>query len=63
MGYIANHHDSLTQSLNEQQKETLQRFDDSFSELNDINEREIFIYAFRLGMRIAIEVLLPNNAS
>lgn len=63
MGYIANHHDSLVQSLNEQQKGTLEKFDDCFSELNDINEREIFIYAFRLGMRIAIEVLLPNNAS
>ena len=63
MGYIANHHDTLAQSLNEQQKETLEKFDDCFSELNDINEREIFIYAFRLGMKIAIEVLLPNNDS
>ena len=25
--------------------------------LTEINEREIFLYAFRLGMRIAIEVL------
>ena len=61
MGYIANHHDSLAQSLNEQQQETLEKFDDCFSELNDINEREIFIYAFRLGMRIAIDVLCENK--
>ena len=27
------------------------------AELTDINEREIFSYAFKLGMRIAIEVL------
>ena len=61
MGYIANHHDSLAQSLDEQQKETLEKFNDCFSELNDINEREIFIYAFRLGMRIAMDVLCENK--
>ena len=26
--------------------------------LTEINEREIFLYAFRLGMRIAIETLI-----
>ena len=31
--------------------------------LSDINEREVFVYAFRLGMRIAIEVLLPEANS
>ena len=61
MGYIANHHDSLVQSLNEQQQETLEKFDDCFFELNDINKREIFIYAFRYGMRIAINVLCENK--
>ena len=29
-------------------------------ELTDINEREIFVYAFRLGMKIAIDVLLSD---
>ena len=37
-------------------KEILEKFDDCYAELTDINEREIFAYAFRLGMRIAIEV-------
>ena len=57
MGYIADHHDSLLSTLNDQQKETLEKFDDCYNELTDINEREIFVYAFKLGMRIAIEVL------
>ena len=57
MGYIADHHDSLLSTLNDQQKETLEKFDDYYNELTDINEREIFVYAFKLGMRIAIEVL------
>lgn len=39
------------------QKEILEKFDDCYAELADINEREIFAYAFRLGARIAIEVM------
>ena len=57
MGYIADHHDNLLSTLNDQQKELLEKFDDCYNELTDINEREIFSYAFNLGMRIAIEVL------
>ena len=60
MGYIADHHDNLLSALNDQQKETLEKFDDCYNELTDINEREIFSYAFKLGMRIAIEVLTSN---
>ena len=60
MGYIADHHDNLLSTLNDQQKELLEKFDDCYNELTDINEREIFSYAFKLGMRIAIEVLTSN---
>lgn len=61
MGYIADHHDTLFKELTEKQKETLEKFDDCWNELTDINEREIFVYAFRLGMLIAIEVLSPTT--
>ena len=57
MGYIANHHDNLQATLTNKQKEILAKFDDCYDELTDINEREIFMYAFRLGARIAIEVM------
>ena len=57
MGYIADHHDNLLTMLSEKQKEVFEKFDDCWDELTDINEREIFVYAFKLGMRIAIEVL------
>ena len=56
MGYIADHHDALLRMLTDKQKETPTKFDDCYAELTEINEREIFLYAFRLGMRIAIEV-------
>ena len=56
IGYIATHHDNLQATLTEEQNDILKKFDDCYAELTDINEREIFVYAFRLGMRIAIEV-------
>ena len=63
MGYIADHHDSLQATLTDKQKEQLEKFVDCYSELTDINEREIFVYAFRLGARIAIEVLCPGSVA
>ena len=53
--------DKETKELTDKQKETLEKFDDCYNELTDINEREIFVYAFRLGARIAIEVLYPYS--
>ena len=63
MGYVADHHASLLSTLTDKQKEILEKFNDCYDELTDINEREIFVYAFRLGARIAIEVLFPNADS
>ena len=57
MGYIATHHENLEATLDEKQKDILQIFDDCWSELSEINEREIITYAFRLGARIMLEVL------
>ena len=54
MGYIADHHDNLLSTLNDQQKEIFEKFDDCYNELTDINEREIFAYAFKLGARIML---------
>ena len=61
MEHLADHHEKLNNTLTDKQKELLEKFDDCYGELNDINEREIFVYAFRLGARIAIEVLLPTT--
>ena len=57
MGYIADHHDNLFSSLTNEQRCILEKLDNCWEELTDINERDIFSYAFRLGMKIAIEVL------
>ena len=57
MGYIADHHDNLLSTLNDQQKELLEKFDDCYNELTDINECEIFIYAFKLGAKLILSVM------
>ena len=58
MGYIADHHDNLLSTLNEQQKEILEKFDDCYNELIDINEREIFAFAFKLGAKLMLTVMV-----
>ena len=63
MGYIADHHDTLIAQLNEKQKEIFEKFDDCWDELTDINEREIIVYAFRLGANIAIDILSADYRS
>ena len=57
MVYIADHHNALKGELTDKQQVILEKFDDCWNELTDITEREIFVYAFKLGARIAIEVL------
>ncbi len=57
IGYIADHHDYLVATLDHQEKEILEKFDDCYNELTDINEREIFTYAFKLGARIMLAVI------
>ena len=52
---------SLTETFTDSQKELLQKYDDAVSEMNVILEREIFIYAFRLGGRFAIETLSKDE--
>lgn len=61
MGYITDHHDNLLSTLNDQQKDIFEKFDDCYNELTDINEREIFSYAFKFGARIMLEVLTGQN--
>ena len=52
---------SLTETLTESQKEILQKYDDAVSEMNSLLEREIFIYAVRLGGRFAIKTLSKDE--
>ena len=57
MEYMARHHEDLLKGMTDEQKEILEKFDDCWSEYASYAEEAIFSYAFRLGMRIAIETL------
>ena len=55
--YMSRHHDDLVKTMTDEQKEVFIKFDDCWSEYASYAEEAIFCYAFRLGMRIAIETL------
>ena len=57
MEYMARHHEKLNQMMNDEQKETFEKFHDCWSEYMSLVEAAIFEYAFKLGMQIAIETL------
>ena len=61
MGYMSRHHDELIESMTDEQKEIFAKFDDCWSEYMNLAEASIFEYAFKLGMRIAIETLQSEN--
>ncbi len=57
MRIVADSYDELQELLDAKQKEAFGKFEDSYSALRDIDEDETFAYAFRLGAKIAIEVM------
>ena len=57
LGYMARHHEDLEKTFTDAQKEIFEKLHDCWSEYASLGERAIFCYAFKLGMRIAIETL------
>ena len=60
MEYMTRHHESLITTMTDEQKDVFERFDDCWSEYASMAEKSIFVYAFRLGARIAIDVLAAD---
>ena len=57
MEYMARHHDDLLKTLTDKQKEIFEKFEECWGEYVSLSEAAIFTYAFKLGMKLAIEVL------
>ena len=55
--YIEKHRRKLVQTLTNEGKGIFDKFIDCSDELKELNEKEIFEYAFCLGARIVIEVM------
>ena len=56
-GYIARHHEDLEKSFTDEQKEIFENFHDCWSEYASLAEEAIFVYAFRLGANMMLEIL------
>ena len=57
LGYMSRHHEDLEKSLTDEQKDIFEKFHDCWSEYMSLGEAAIFEYAFKRGMRLAIETL------
>ncbi len=58
MGYIARHQEELMATLTAEQKAIFEKFDDCWSEYSSKAEKAIFSYAFKLGARLVLEMLV-----
>ena len=54
---MSRHHEDLEKSYTDEQKEIFDKFHGCWSEYASYAEEDIFEYAFKLGMQIAIEAL------
>ena len=61
MEYMDQHHDDLLKSMTDEQKDIFERFDDCWSEYASLAEKAIFVYAFRLGAQMMLEILRKEN--
>ncbi len=57
MGYISRHSADLDKSLTEEQNELFEKYTDCIYELQSLSESRIFEYGFKLGARLALEII------
>ena len=60
---LAEHYERLMEVITEEQREHFEKFKDGLQEIGMMAERYMFMYGFRLGMRLAVEVLTARNVS
>lgn len=55
--YMNRHHEDLMATLTDEQKVIFEKYEDAWTEYSSLSEESIFVYAFKLGMQLAIESL------
>jgi len=55
LALMGRNRDELSETLNDKQQETLEKYDEAMNELHSLAEVEAFSYGFRLGVRLTIE--------
>lgn len=63
LSLMGKNRDKLSDTLTEQQKELLEKYDEAVNEMYSLAEVEAFSYGFRLGVRLMVEasVSIINN--
>ena len=60
LNLMGRNRDRLCETMTDEQREVLEKYDDCVNEMYGLIEVEIFSYAFRLGGRIMIATLLDT---
>ena len=61
LGHIIKHTDALFATFTEEQKEILEKRDNCQAELTGVTMRDVFVYAFRLGARMVMDVMAGDS--
>lgn len=61
LSLLSRNRKELAETLTDEQKEILQKYDDNAQELTSITECEIFVQGFRLGARLVYEALCDEK--
>lgn len=61
MQLILRHREELSPTLTDNQNEILEKYYDCNSEMTSLYNRDCFVEGFRLGMRLAVEVLSDSD--
>ena len=57
LDYISRHNEDLQKTMTDEQKEIFEKFHDCWSEYAILSDEALFEYAFRLGARLAMELI------
>ena len=55
LALMGRNRDKLADTLTEQQKEMLEKYDDTVNEMHSLSEQAAFQYGFSLGVRLVME--------
>lgn len=61
LSLMGKNRDNLSDTLTEQQKETLAKYDDAVNEMHFLAEESAFQYGFSLGVRLMMECFMVTK--
>ncbi len=58
LSLMGNNRDKLTDTFTDQQKELLEKYDNTINEMHSLTEQAAFQYGFSLGIRLLMEITM-----